>query len=209
MFSYYANRILNFLIAMVKKNVIIPTSINVSFQTPAMPSPFIMTDFTIMKNHFAGTIFEIMRKGNGIFSTGNINPLSISVGRNNAINEMNIAVCWDAAPEEINKPSDNDTSVNRMLSNPSNTILPLIGTSRANTLNNNMEVILIVDNNKYGTAFARTTNCGRIGETSIISMVPISFSFTMVMAVIIVHTNNKTIAITPGTKLNAPFSCGL
>ena len=45
---HYANLILNRLMAMVKKNVIIPTSINVSFQTPVMPSPFIMTDFTIL-----------------------------------------------------------------------------------------------------------------------------------------------------------------
>jgi hypothetical protein len=45
---HYANLILNRLMAMVKKNVIIPTSISVSFQTPVMPSPFIMTDFTIL-----------------------------------------------------------------------------------------------------------------------------------------------------------------
>ena len=42
-------------------------------------------------------------------------------------------------------------------------------------------------------------------KPSIISIVPISFSFTMVMAVIIVQTSNKTIAITPGTKLISAF----
>ena len=118
-----------------------------------------------------------MRNGNGIFSTGNIKPLSMIVGRNNATNEINIAVCCDAARAEINKPSDNDTNVNKMLSNASNAMLPLIGSSSAKTLNNNMVVILMVDNNKYGTALAITTNCGRMGDTSITSMVPISFSF--------------------------------
>ena len=83
-----------------------------------------------------------------MFSTGNINPLSIIVGRNKATNEINIAVCCDAARAEINKPSDSDTNVNKILSNPSNARLPLIGSSSANTLNNNIEVILIVDNNK-------------------------------------------------------------
>lgn len=45
---YHANLILKRLIAMVKKNVIIAASINVSFQTPLIPSPFIITDFTMV-----------------------------------------------------------------------------------------------------------------------------------------------------------------
>jgi hypothetical protein len=44
----YANLILNFLIAMVKKKIIIPKRTNVSFQMACSPNPFIITDFTIM-----------------------------------------------------------------------------------------------------------------------------------------------------------------
>ena len=53
------------------------------------------------------------------------------------------------------------------------------------------------------------TRIGLKGDTSNISMVPVSFSFTMEMAVIITQTSISTRAITPGTKLWAPFSCGL
>ena len=86
--------------------------------------------------------------GNGIFSTGNINPLNITVGRNKATSEMNIAVCWDAAPEEISNPSDSDTNVNKILSKPSNAKLPLIGISRTKTLNNRIVEILIIESSK-------------------------------------------------------------
>src|SRR6185295_12616610 len=146
-------------------------------------------------------MFDTTRRGNGMFSTGNMNPLNMIVGRNKATNEMNIAVCCDSAPDEISKPRDNETSVNKMLSLASNTRLPLTGTPSTNTLSNKMLAILIADNNRYGMAFAITTINGFIGETSITSMVPISFSLTIVIAVIMVHTSSNTMAITPGTKL--------
>ena len=57
-----------------------------------------------------------------------MNPLNITVGRKRATNEINIAVCCDSAPDEINRPSDKETRVNKILSNPSNKMLPLIGT---------------------------------------------------------------------------------
>ena len=50
------------------------------------------------------------------------------------------------------------------------------------------------------------TNEGFIGETSKISIVPVSFSFTMAIAVIITQTINRISAITPGTKFGAPFN---
>jgi len=48
-----------------------------------------------------------------------------------------------------------------------------------------------------------------MGETNRTSMVPVSFSLTMATEVISTHTRSIIIAITPGTKLGAPFSCGL
>ncbi len=62
---------------------------------------------------------------------------------------------------------------------------------------------------KYGTALEMMMYAGFMGETSRISIVPVSFSFTMAMAVIMTQTISSTIAITPGTKFGAPFSCGL
>ena len=90
-------------------------------------------------------MFEMMRNGNGMFSIGNIKPLNMMVGRNMPTSEMNIAVCCDSAPEEINKPKASETSVNKMLSATSNGMLPLIGTSSTNTLNNNILLIFTIE----------------------------------------------------------------
>ncbi len=116
--------------AIPKKKSIIPDRIKVSFQTNLMPTPLIITDFTIIKNHFAGIKFEINLKGNGIFSIGKIKPLNITVGKNIATKEMNMADCWESVPAEINKPSPKETKINKMLSAYNNTKLPLIGTSK-------------------------------------------------------------------------------
>ena len=68
------------------------------------------------------------RKGKGIFSIGNINPLSIIVGRNIPVSEMNIAVCCESVDEEMSKPKAKQVNVNKMLSTLNNKMLPLIGT---------------------------------------------------------------------------------
>ena len=120
-----------------------------------------------------------------------------------------MAVCCESVAEEISKPNARQVSVNKMLSNTNKARLPLIGTSSTNTLNNKMLAILTIDNMQVRNGFGNNDFKGCIGDTSMISIVPNSFSFTMVMAVIIVHTSISTIAITPGTILYAPFSCGL
>ena len=89
----HANLILNFLIAIPKKKSIIQVRISVSFQINLSPTPFIITDLTIIKNHFAGIKLEIILRGKGIFSIGKINPLNITVGKNMATNEINMADC--------------------------------------------------------------------------------------------------------------------
>ena len=70
-----------------------PISIKVSFQTNLIPTPLIITDLTMIKNHLAGMKFEIILNGNGIFSIGNINPLNMTVGKNIATKEINMADC--------------------------------------------------------------------------------------------------------------------
>ena len=44
----HANRILKRFIAIARKKIIIPASINVSFQITSKPTPFIITDFTML-----------------------------------------------------------------------------------------------------------------------------------------------------------------
>ena len=102
---------------------------SVSFQISLSPTPFIMTDLTMMKNHFAGIKLEIILSGKGIFSIGKMKPLNITVGKNMATNEINIADCCESVPAEISKPSPNDTRIKRILSAYNKNRLPLIGTS--------------------------------------------------------------------------------
>src|SRR6218665_1713709 len=140
-------------------------------------------------------------KGFGMFSIGNINPLSVTVGRNIPVNQINIAVCWESVDGEISNPSVSEVMIKRMHSRISSNKLPCIGTPSTNLLSNKILAILTNDNNRYGTAFATMIFKGCSGDTSMISIVPVSFSFTIVTAVIIVQINISTMAITPGTKL--------
>ena len=86
-------RVEYFRILMVRKNTVVPNKIRASIQTTRRPPPLIITFFTMLKYHLAGTILEMIRNGTGIFSIGNMNPLSISVGKNIPMSEINIAVC--------------------------------------------------------------------------------------------------------------------
>ena len=120
---------LNFFRATERKKIVMPDKIRVSFQIADNVSPFSMTDFTIIKYHFAGTILDTTCKTFGIFSIGNINPLSISVGRNMPTRLTNIAVRWEFVIVEINNPKDNDVMMNNTDSEKSKNRLPLIGSS--------------------------------------------------------------------------------
>ena len=51
-----------------------------------------------------------------MFSIGNIKPLSIIVGRNIPVSEINIAVCCESVADEISKPKDKQVMVNKILS---------------------------------------------------------------------------------------------
>jgi len=65
-------------------------------------------------------MFDNNRNGKGMFSMGNINPLSITVGKNIPVNAINMAVCCDAVTDDINNPNDKQVMVNKMLSLISN-----------------------------------------------------------------------------------------
>src|SRR3546814_1336659 len=64
----------------------------------------------------------------GIFSNGNINPVSNMVGSIMPIIDISIAVCCESVMLEISKPNDRQVMIKRMLSAKSSTRLPLIST---------------------------------------------------------------------------------
>ena len=72
-----------------------------------------------------------------------------------------------------------------------------------------MAIKMMNDNTKYGTALEMIIIIGFIGETNNTSIVPRSFSFTMLTEVIMAQISMSNIPIIPGTKLNALLICGL
>lgn len=112
---------------MTSKIKVMPVRIIVSFQMYVISSPLIMIDFTIVKYHFDGTMLEMTRSGNGMFSIGNINPLNSKVGSIVIISELNMADCCDFAEIDINNPSANEVKIKIKLSAYNNRMLPLNG----------------------------------------------------------------------------------
>jgi len=74
-------------------------------------------------------MFAITCRGTGISSRGNKKPLNKRVGKNKPIIAANIAVCCVSAKLEMSIPTDSEVTVNNVLSNINNNILPTIGTS--------------------------------------------------------------------------------
>src|SRR5690606_9283150 len=148
-------------------------------------------------------------RNNGIFAIGNINPLNMTVGSNIPISETNIATCCVFVLMEMKIPNVRQVIMNNALSANNNSQLPSTGIRSTNTLISTMDSTLMSESNKYGTAFDRMTHAGLNGDTNSTSIVPVSFSLTMAMAVIITETSINTKAMTPGTKLGAPLSWGL
>ena len=104
-------------------------SIPISFKIDTAGSPLIITSFTAMIYHLAGTIWENHRRISGIFSIGNIMPLNNMIGSIKAIPLINIAACWVSATVEISRPRQRDTIAYRMDTETNNSRLPFIGTS--------------------------------------------------------------------------------
>ena len=123
-------------------------------------------------------------KGGGIFSIGNINPLSITVGNMVPTREMSIAFCCESVIIEINIPIKRFVIMKMTLTIKSRSRFPLIGSSKSVTLSTIIEINIIIDRMKYGMAFAKMMMDGFIGDTNKTSIVPVSFSLTMAMAVI-------------------------
>jgi len=69
-----------------------------------------------------------------MFSTGNMNPVSKMVGSIMPIREIIMADCCVSALIDINKPTDREVRINRILSNISKIRLPLISRSKNVTL---------------------------------------------------------------------------
>src|SRR5680860_600710 len=110
----------------------------VSFHKKDNPTPLSIIPFTIMMNHFAGTMWLINCSGQGMLETGKIKPDNRITGSINPINDIIIADCWVAAMVEIKIPNAKETIMNRTVSKPSRIKLPVTGTWNTKMLNRTM-----------------------------------------------------------------------
>ena len=79
--------------------------------------------------------------------------------------------------------------------------LPSMGTARINFEMSKILMRIKMESTKYGTVLAIIIYKGLTGDTKSTSIVPLSFSRTILTEVIIAHINIKSIPMIPGTKL--------
>jgi hypothetical protein len=111
-------------------------SIKVSFQTEEKPSPLSITFLMVMKYHLDGTKLEKTCIGQGMFSIGNIKPVSSMVGNIMLINDVIMAPFCVVAFTEISNPIEREVRIKRILSKIKRKIFPLISNSSNVTLRN-------------------------------------------------------------------------
>ena len=83
----------------------------ISLSTDDIPNPFIMIVLTADIYHFAGTMFERICRGVGMFSIGNIIPESNMTGIMSPMPEINIAACCEFVKVETAKPNESDKMI--------------------------------------------------------------------------------------------------
>ncbi len=149
----------------------------------------------------AGTIFEMTCSGMGIFSIGNIMPDNIITGIMNTMPDTSNAAICVSTMVDTNNPSASASKIytNEVTTNAVND--PERGNPSAYFEINSMAVKSMHESRKYGIILAITIIPGRIGETSKISIVPVSFSLTIDTDVSIAHISIKISPMMPGTKL--------
>lgn len=109
------------------KKAVIPTKINVSFQSTFNPTPFNKMPLMIIINHLAGMMLLMICMGNGILDIGKIKPESMITGNINPNNDIIIAVCCEFETVEMSIPNESAVIIKRTLSNASKNKLPSIG----------------------------------------------------------------------------------
>ena len=88
-------------------------SIPISFRMAPALNPFIITSFTAIIYHLAGTILESHCNISGMFSMGNTMPLSRITGSINTIALISMAACCVSAIVDINRPRQRETRAYR------------------------------------------------------------------------------------------------
>ena len=119
-----------------------------------------------------------------MLSTGNIRPERSMTGIISPIPDTSMAATWVFTTLEISSPSDNARKINITDTKNSRDRLPAIGTPRTYTERRSMVIRFTSDSVKYGVTLERIIYIGLIGETRRISIVPFSFSRTMLTEVI-------------------------
>ena len=138
-----------------------------------------------------------------------MNPESSSVGIMSPASAAIIAVRWLGALVEITMPSASAVTMYSPLSASRSTRLPRSGTPNTVRAATSTRSTLTKPSTMYGMTLPATIALGRMGETSSISIVPVSFSREIEMAVISADTIVSTNATRPGTKRCALSSVGL
>ena len=78
---------------------------------------------------------------------------------------------------------------------------PAIGTAKTKAESKRIITNIATETTRYGTTFARIISSGFVGDTNTISIVPLSFSRTIEIEVIIAQMSIKSIPMMAGTKL--------
>src|SRR3989339_1039895 len=99
--------------------------------------------------------------------------------------------------DEMSRPIDSETKMNTKDTITSQKRLPVTGTPSRKTERNNIVVRLTIESTKYGTALDSIKKIGRTGDTRRTSIVPVSFSLTIDIEVIIAQMSISINPITP------------
>ena len=127
------------------KKTVIPTNINVSFQSTFSPTPFNKIPLMIIINHLAGIMLLMICMGKGILEIGKIKPESMITGNINPNNEIIIAVCCEFEIVEMRIPNESAVIIKRTLSNASKNKLPSIGILNTKKPNATITTALMID----------------------------------------------------------------
>lgn len=107
-----------------RKTSVIPEIIKDSFQIPATPIPFIITDFTIMIYHLAGIMLESTCKIAGMLAIGKAYPLNITTGSIRPSREMSIAANCEFVMVDMKSPSESAQRIYKIVTAINKKMLP-------------------------------------------------------------------------------------
>ena len=136
-------------------------------------------------------------------------PESITTGISSTMAERSRATSCVCATLDISSPNESASSMYITLTMTIQNSEPASGTPSTKRAISSMVTRMAKASNRYGTALAMITISGRTGDTSSTSIVPRSFSRTMLIEVIMAQISISNMPMMAGTKLYAERIWGL